>query len=39
MKNDLQGIWSRRIDREHRLVYTVQQDQFIIAACRYHYQI
>jgi toxin YoeB len=38
LKNDLQGFWSRRIDSEHRLVYTVQGDQLIIAACRYHYQ-
>lgn len=37
LKNDLQGFWSRRIDSEHRLVYTVQNDQLIIAACRYHY--
>lgn len=37
LKNDLQGFWSRRIDSEHRLVYTVQSDQLIIAACRYHY--
>lgn len=37
LKNDLQGFWSRRIDGEHRLVYTVQQEQLIIAACRYHY--
>ncbi len=37
LKNDLQGFWSRRIDTEHRLVYTVQQDQLIITACRYHY--
>ena len=37
LKNDLHGFWSRRIDSEHRLVYIVQQDQLIIAACRYHY--
>lgn len=34
---DLQGYWSRRIDREHRLVYTVKGDRIIIVACRYHY--
>ncbi|WP_224996113.1 Txe/YoeB family addiction module toxin [Cesiribacter sp. SM1] len=37
LKNDLQGFWSRRIDSEHRLVYTVQGNQLIIAGCRYHY--
>ncbi len=31
------GFWSRRINEEHRLVYTVQGDHLIIAQCRYHY--
>ncbi len=34
---DLQGYWSRRIDREHRLVYKVTGDTVIVVACRYHY--
>ena len=34
---DLQGYWSRRIDREHRLVYKVEGDKVIVVACRYHY--
>ncbi len=29
--------WSRRIDEEHRLVYRVDDDQILIAQCRYHY--
>ena len=37
----LSGWWSRRIDREHRLVYRVSgkgEDQTLeIAQCRYHY--
>jgi Txe/YoeB family toxin of toxin-antitoxin system len=33
---DLQGCWSRRIDREHRLVYKVEGDKVIVVACRYH---
>ena len=37
LKFDLQGCWSRRIDRVHRLVYQVQEDEVIIIACRYHY--
>ncbi|MBE9397451.1 Txe/YoeB family addiction module toxin [Pontibacterium sp. N1Y112] len=37
LKGDLSGFWSRRIDREHRMVYTVQDGVLIIAACRYHY--
>lgn len=35
---DLQGYWSRRIDREHRLVYKATPDALIIVACRFHYE-
>lgn len=35
--HSLQGYWSRRIDLEHRLVYTIDKNQLMIAACRYHY--
>ena len=31
------GYWSRRINREHRLVYKVDDEQVFIAQCRYHY--
>ena len=34
---DLQGYWSWRIDREHRLVYKVANDMITVVACRYHY--
>lgn len=37
LKGDLSGWWSRRIDREHRLVYRVEGDSLLIAQCRYHY--
>jgi toxin YoeB len=37
LKHDLSGCWSRRIDREHRLVYEVLDDKIRILACRYHY--
>lgn len=37
LKNDYSGWWSRRIDREHRLVYRVEADALIIIQCRYHY--
>ena len=37
LKHDLKGCWSRRIDREHRLVYEVRQDKIRVLACRYHY--
>lgn len=37
LKFDLQGCWSRRIDRTHRLVYRVEKDDVIVISCRYHY--
>jgi toxin YoeB len=37
LKYEWSGFWSRRIDEEHRLVYTCQADDIIIAQCRYHY--
>jgi len=37
LKGNWTGFWSRRIDREHRLVYTVADDAVLIAQCRFHY--
>ncbi|MGI5834727.1 MAG: Txe/YoeB family addiction module toxin [Bacteroidales bacterium] len=37
LKYDLSGLWSRRIDREHRLVYRVKDEELLIYSCRYHY--
>ncbi len=37
LKYDLAGLWSRRIDREHRLVYQVTRHEILIYSCRYHY--
>ena len=37
LKFDLSGYWSRRIDREHRLVYQVINKDILIYSCRYHY--
>jgi len=37
LKHDLRGFWSRRIDKEHRLVYSFNQEELLIVACRYHY--
>ena len=41
LKESLRGWWSRRIDREHRLVYRVigsgDSQALEIAQCRYHY--
>ena len=41
LKNELRGLWSRRINQEHRLLYRVEgkgADQRLeIAQCRFHY--
>lgn len=37
LKGDLSGWWSRRLNREHRLVYKMEGDKLLIAQCRYHY--
>lgn len=38
LKHSLTGMWSRRIDSEHRLVYEVVDDEYlVIAQARGHY--
>lgn len=37
LKHNWLGYWSRRIDREHRLVYKVERETVFIVQCRYHY--
>jgi len=37
LKHEFNGCWSRRIDKEHRIVYQVTDDKIRILACRYHY--
>jgi toxin YoeB len=37
LRGELSGLWSRRIDQEHRLVYRLKDDDVEIVACRYHY--
>jgi toxin YoeB len=37
LRHELQGFWSRRIDTEHRLVYSFENDELLIISCRYHY--
>jgi toxin YoeB len=31
------GLWSRRIDGEHRLIYQVVDEEILIVKCRFHY--
>jgi toxin YoeB len=38
LKANLSGYWSRRINSEHRLVYTVVDQDLLIISCRFHYQ-
>lgn len=41
LRGNLAGWWSRRLDREHRLVYRISgtgdAQRLEIAQCRYHY--
>jgi toxin YoeB len=37
LKRNLRGFWSRRINREHRLVYRIEAGVLQIAQCRFHY--
>jgi len=37
LKHTLEKCWSRRIDHEHRLVYTIEDKKIRILSCRYHY--
>jgi len=37
LKYSLKGCWSRRINKEHRLVYQVTEEKIIVISCRFHY--
>ncbi|MCF6301058.1 MAG: Txe/YoeB family addiction module toxin [Proteobacteria bacterium] len=37
LKHNWTGFWSRRINREHRLVYRVTENEIVIVQSRYHY--
>jgi toxin YoeB len=38
LKGNFSGWFSRRINLEHRLIYSITDDAIIIIACRYHYE-
>ena len=38
LKGELSGCWSRRIDEQHRLVYSATAAEMVIISCRYHYE-
>mgnify|MGYP000862980787 FL=1 len=37
LKYNLIGLWSRRINKEHRLVYEVIEDQILVHSAKGHY--
>lgn len=39
LKDNLTGLYSRRIDGEHRLIYQISENgDIVIASCRGHYE-
>ncbi len=38
LKHDLNGKWSRRINKEHRLVYEVLEHSILLHSARGHYE-
>ncbi|MBI9082588.1 MAG: Txe/YoeB family addiction module toxin [Desulfobacterales bacterium] len=38
LKFQLSGYWSRRITKEHRLVYQIDKNILTVISCRYHYE-
>ncbi len=38
LKHKYRGLWSRRIDGEHRLIYQVKDNEIRIIKCRFHYE-
>jgi toxin YoeB len=37
LKHQFKGYWSRRIDREHRLIYRTTETSIVIISCYSHY--
>ena len=37
LRYELAGAWSRRLTREHRIVYLVSDDRITFLQARYHY--
>ena len=38
LKHNLSGMWSRRINKEHRLVYEVEDNTVFILSAKGHYE-
>lgn len=37
LKENYSGYWSRRIDKQNRLIYSVSDTDITIVGCRFHY--
>ena len=37
LKHQLTGLWSRRINKEHRLIYEISDDRILILSAKGHY--
>ena len=37
LRHELEGLWSRRISPEHRLIYRFDEDNIYILKCKTHY--
>lgn len=37
LKENLKGLWSRRINDEHRLIYEIKDDKIVILQAKGHY--
>lgn len=37
LKHELKGMWSKRIDEQHRMIYQVSDEKIRILSCRGHY--
>lgn len=38
LKHNWTGYWSRRIDRENRIIYRLKNNAVEVVSCRYHYK-
>ena len=37
LKHELSGFWSRRLNKEHRLIYKIKDEKIIVISLRFHY--
>jgi len=38
LKHDLNGLWAKRINEEHYLIYKVTNEEIVIVSCCFYYQ-